>query len=56
MDEKVALYLKEIAEVSKQHGLFIESCDCCTKIRDANGVEVEYDGYGIGYDEEKDSY
>lgn len=58
LEERVKSYLKELAEVSKRHGLFIESCDCCSKIRDEHGNEVKSSSvnYGIGYDEENDTY
>lgn len=58
MDDRVKAYLKELAEVSKRHGLFISSCDCCTGIKDAEGNEVKtkHLPYGIGYNEKTDSY
>lgn len=55
ISERIRRYRKDLAEVSKKHGLFITSCDCCSAIEDENGKKL-ISGIFISYDKDEDSY
>lgn len=52
-------FLKDLAELSKKHGIFIEGCGCCNSPYLLLGDEVKYDdrhSKRIEWDDEKGYY